>query len=75
MITAIWILLGISVITWILSFIAFCIGHCEVGFLGDEYWEYERWEKIYYKVFAPTGCVCILACVVLCIIQAGMSCK
>ena len=74
MLTVIWILLGISVITWILGFIAFCLGHCEIG-LGNEHWEDERWEKIYYKVFAPTGYVCIFAVVVLCIIQAGISCK
>jgi len=68
MFIAFWVVFGLAVICWMLSFISCYLGHCEIG-LGDEYWENERWERLYYKVFAPVGVICLFASIILLFIQ------
>ena len=67
MIEWIWTTLGIAVGFWILSIIAACLGHCEIG-LGEEYWGDERYEKTYYSFLAPVGCISLMVSLILVII-------
>ena len=67
-----WILacLANSFVFLVLSVIASALGGCNVG-IGEESWEDERYEKIYYRFLAPTSAVSILICIVLIIIKCA----
>lgn len=71
MLTWIWTTLGIGAGFLILSFVACVLGGCETGF-GDESWEDERYEKLYYKFLAPTGAISILCSIVLTFVYAAL---
>ena len=64
MITWIWITMVIGIVFYILCFVACALGGCVVC-LGEEYWRDERYEKLYYRFFAPTSLIAILSSFIL----------
>lgn len=61
---------GLGLLSFIASVIAAKIGGCETDARGDEWWENERCEMLYYNYFAPLSAIGLIAAVILMLIDS-----
>lgn len=66
MVIAIYITLGISMLGWMLSIVLAALGHCHIGWGGDETWDSEKCEWLYYYVTAPISFIFLITSIILC---------
>lgn len=64
----IYITLGIGMLGWMLSIILAKIGHCQIGWGGDELWENKKCEWLYYHITAPISFIFLITAIVLCLL-------
>lgn len=70
MLIALYIILGIGMLGWMLGMILAVIGRCKVEWGGEEHWESEKCEWIYYYITAPISCIAMITGIILCCIIA-----